>query len=132
MCSLICRCILDVDTTTTLNVDRVFSAYLYATPHHFGVPSISCKLVSVLGSIGLSTYQKNKTTFRTLTVAKHFYTDDPALEEEEDEILVARKATYATVDGVFPASTSDIVLPTAASTASSSHASASASVRDLL
>ena len=112
-------------------MDRVFSAYLYATPHHFGVPSISCKLVSILGSIGLSTYQKSKTTFRTLNVAKHFRTDDPALEEE-DEMLAAGKATYAAIDDVFPVSTSDIVLPAAASTASSSHAFASASIRDLL
>lgn len=47
-------------------------------------------------------------------------------------MLAAGKATYAAIDDVFPASTSDIVLPAAASTASSSHASASASVRDLL
>ena len=47
-------------------------------------------------------------------------------------MLAAGKATYATVDDVFTASTSDIVLPAATSTASSSHASASASVRDLL
>ena len=77
-------------------MDRVFSAYLYATSHHFGVPSISCKLVSILGSIGLSTYQKSKTTFRTLNVAIHFRTDDPALEEE-DEMLAVGKATYAAV-----------------------------------
>ena len=107
-------------------MDRVFSAYLYATLHHLGVPSISCKLVSILGSIGLSTYQKSKTTFHALTVAKHFRT------EEEDEMLAAGKATYAAVDDVFPASTSNIVLPAAASTASSSHASTSTSVRDLL
>lgn len=47
-------------------------------------------------------------------------------------MLAAGKATYATVDDVFTASTFDIVLPAAASTASSSHASASASIRDLL
>lgn len=45
-------------------------------------------------------------------------------------MLAAGKATYAAVDDVFPASTSDIVPPSASTTTSSSHASASD--RDLL